>query len=220
MSLDPDTSPIDLSPIAHKLETGAFDLFRMWTRQLPGNPEIVVRDEGMLVRDVREAFERALRRLREQPLQKTEVPGWSRGFIAGMVSGNLEVHWYHEYITRRSEAYQRFAALKAVEAYLKFDELTRIRVDRLYESFLTDDSNLEDIPLDAIKQDIALDTGSPLQVVPTAEQGKVLALLNNVLLDNIISMSKQRDTRIHLDVETVFSWEEIGELVAGNAGNE
>ena len=215
--MTPDSS-IDLIPIAHKLEGAAFQLFRNWTAQLKGKPEVVIKDERVLVQDLREAFESAIRTLNAKDADKRKPEGWDLGFVAGVIQGNLETKWYHDYVARTTEEYKTFAALKAMEAYLGFDKLTCIRVENLYSAFLTGDSNLEDISEEAFLRELDTSKGGKLKVFATDESGKLIVLIKNLILEQIFRITNLKDEGVDLDVTSVFTWEEIAGVVRVNSG--
>lgn len=213
-SMNPE-SPIDLTPIVGKLESAAFELFRLWTAQLKGKPEIVIKDERKLVTDLKDAFETAIRKLQKKD-RRGKPEGWDLGFVAGVIQGNLQTHWYHTYVAPTSEEYKTFAALKAIEAYLGFDLLASIRVDKLYLAFLTEDTNLDSIDENAFLKQIDTSETGKLDVISTEQTGKVLILMKNLIIEQIFRITNLKDEGVNLDVTNVFSWEEIEEVIAAN----
>jgi len=61
-------------------------------------------------------------------------------------------HWYQEYIAKTSEAYKTFIGLRAIENYLRFDELAKIRINKLYEHLCYKDSNISSLREQEIKK--------------------------------------------------------------------
>lgn len=76
----------NLTAIASKLPKTAFELFRYWTKQQ--RLDIIIKNEQILVEDLRNAVISALRSLWKKDVSE-KMPGWSIGFFWGFVSSNL-----------------------------------------------------------------------------------------------------------------------------------
>lgn len=130
-----------------KISTIAFRLFRYWTKkaskQYP-NYDFVIVDERMLITDLENSIESALKSLtKEEKTQSRAVNGYDYGYFMGFVSSNLNEHWVHEYITKQTSVYKEFNALKAVIMFLKLDMLTTIKIQELYKALLAQDNNID-----------------------------------------------------------------------------
>jgi hypothetical protein len=124
----------------------AFDLFRIWTKQAiidyPNNDFTII-DETNLVYDLKNTLSSAVRCLvKEEKAEQRKILGYDFGFIIGFIQGNLNKHWFNEYIIKRTDLYKGFVINKAIIEYLKFDNLTRIRVKSIYENILEEELNL------------------------------------------------------------------------------
>ena len=89
---------VDLSPVENKLAQVAFDLFRFWISKTKIT-DIVIKDERLLVDDLRTTLCDALQSLRQE--DRGDKPmGWDVGFVLGFVNGHLGSKWHHTYIVR------------------------------------------------------------------------------------------------------------------------
>jgi hypothetical protein len=80
--------------------------------------------------------------VKEEKAEQRKILGYDFGFIIGFIQGNLNKHWFNEYIIKRTDLYKGFVINKAIIEYLKFDNLTRIRVKSIYENILEEELNL------------------------------------------------------------------------------
>ena len=126
----------DLNAVSNKIQMAAFELFRYWTQEFGISDKLIIRDESVLVEDLKEAFCNAVIALYNVEDLKYKIWGWDIGYILGCVEGYLGYHWHHEYIVKNSDAYKTLCGLRAVEGYLKFDKLAKIKVNKLYSHIL------------------------------------------------------------------------------------
>ena len=199
---------VNLAPIETKLAPSAFNLFRCWTARVNSSDNIVIKDEQVLVDDLRDTFHDAVRSLAEKDMTDKPV-GWDVGFVLGFVGGSLGVKWHHDYVVRNSDEYKAFAALKAIESYLTFDELTRVRIDKLYDHVANENSNLDHINLNIMEKDISLET---LEEVTTSSQGRVMTTLKNMIVRQISIVAKMKNTH-DLPIRDFFAYHEIKHLI-------
>lgn len=183
-------STIDLSPLDSAASTSAFSMFRGWNERALPNEKILIKNEQLLVEDLKEAFRSAVAAIKREDLDG-KLPGWDIGFVIGFVSGSLGVLWYNEYIARNSEQYKILSAMKALSSYFEIKGTELLRVEKLYEHFLTADSNLviEDVGVD--KQLFADDESKLNSLIEHTEyNGSVDTILKNIALQQIIQIMK------------------------------
>ncbi|MEA3444794.1 MAG: hypothetical protein U9R19_08740, partial [Bacteroidota bacterium] len=87
----------------------AFDLFRKWTKNATldyPNNDFTIIDETILVNDLKDTLNSSLRCLvEEEKNEKRKILGYDFGFIIGFIQGNLNKHWFNEYIIKRTDLY-------------------------------------------------------------------------------------------------------------------
>ncbi len=206
--------PIDLTSIDQKIPKTSFDLFRYWTKVVGISDKIVVKSEQNLVDDLRGAIEAAIKALKRQRNLSRKPWGWDIGFVIGFVDSNLGNHWFFEYVTKNSEKYKAFAALRAIETYFRFNDISRIYVDNLYQRFLEEDSNVENIKIEVTKQELEVRN---LEVYPTTEEGMTMTILNNLIIRQVKTVTKMKNN-VKLPIQDYFSVEEIEKLIDDNMG--
>jgi len=208
-------SALDLSAVKKKIPKVAFELFRFWTKEAGIAQTLTIKTEQQLVQDLEDTLKNGINALREKDLDQKPL-GWDIGFIIGFLDGNLGEHWHHEYVAQNSEVYKSFLGLRAIENYLRFDELIKIRIDTLYEHLSKEDSNIDNLQLTVTKTDLSID-GLTLQ--PTSEEGKVMAILHNLIGQQIKLVAAMKNT-VELPIEKYFLTAEIERLIADNLGEK
>jgi hypothetical protein len=206
---------IDLSPIAHKLEGAAFELFRMWTKYVPREKDIEIIDERLLVEDVRQAFENALRALAKDDSAMAETEDYGMWYVISFVQANLNTRWNHQYVTRNTEIYRQFVTLRAIENYLDFDKLAEIRIEKIYEAILSQDTNLANVETKTTRLRYDFETKGGIKLVPTEESGTIRTILSNLTATLTLQISKA-DCDVYLPIRHVFGEETLKELVREN----
>ena len=206
--------PIDLTSIDQKIPKASFDLFRHWTKVVGISEKIVIKSEQSLVADLRNAIEAAIKALKHQSNLSRKPWGWDIGFIIGFIDSNLGNHWFFEYVTKNSEKYKAFAALRAIETYFRFNDIAKIRTDSLYRRFLEEDSNIENIKIEVTKQDLEVKN---LEVYSTSEEGMTMTILNNLIIRQVKTVTKMKNN-VKLPIQDYFSIEEIEKLIDDNMG--
>lgn len=130
-----------------QLDKIAFDIFREWINQVKlinSSIEIIIIDERNILRDVKTAILKSLNTLfKSEKFHKKFLLGWDIGFILGFVSSSLNINWCNEYIMKQSNDYKVFMSLKAIRDYLKFDKATNIKIDKIFQEFISSDHNLQ-----------------------------------------------------------------------------
>lgn len=204
---------INLSAVEEKIPLAAFGLFRYWLQQIDFANELVIKSEQLLIEDLRKAIQKALLSLKEEDLT-FKIWGWEVGFIIGFVKGNLHSHWYQEYVIKRSNTYKQFLGLRAIENYLEFDEVTKLKVNNLYDHLLNKELNILKPKIEVTKQSLEVSTRI---IHDTEDKGKILPIINNLILEKILEVSNQiSHVDIDLPINDYFSDREILQLIFQN----
>ena len=213
-------STIDLSPLDSAASTSAFSMFRGWNEKALPNEKIHIKNEQLLVEDLKEAFRSAVAAIKREDLD-AKLPGWDIGFVIGFVSGSLGVLWYNEYIARNSEQYKILSAMKALSSYFEIKGTELLRVEKLYEHFLTADSNLviEDVGVD--KQLFADDESKLNSLIEHTEyNGSVDTILNNIVLQQVTQIMKNGKNMPNVPVKEHLSDRLIKAVLQLNVYNQ
>ena len=208
-----NTNEVNISSIAEKLPSAAFGLFRFWTDKVGLSEKTTIKNEQILIHDLKNSIEQAVKSLLLKENLDGKPMGWDIGFVLGFTGSNLERGWHHDYITRNSETYKTFAGLKAIETFLKFDDLAKIRINEMYRYFMENDSNIAGIELDTDKNDFIPEK---LKISKTSETGKITAIVNNLIIQQIIKVSNI-ESNVQLPVQDYLSTEYIEKLIADNS---
>lgn len=207
-----NSKKVNLSSLNEKLPKAAFGLFRYWINKAELSDKISIKNERSLVQDLKDTLSKALNSLFKKEDLKDKPPGWDIGFIIGFVNGNLGESWHHQYIAKNSEDYKVFAGLKAIEGYLQFDELARLRINELYRHFLEEDSNVNNIEIEITKNYFE---ERKFKIYKTSETGKILTIVNNLILRKILEISNTT-TEVDLPIRDYFSSQDIKKLIEDN----
>jgi hypothetical protein len=207
---------IRLSAIEDKLSKAAFELFRLWTKEMGISTTVIIKNESHLVNDLNNAIRNGIHTLFTKKDRTTKSKNWQKGFLIGFISGNLGRKWYHEYIIKNSDGYKTLIGLKSLQAYLQFDELTSIKINQLYVNYLEHDVQFE-IESPKITQ-LDFDSQS-LKPVASEEKGQIEAILNNLIIQQIMAYTK-KESGVDLKIEAVFSDEDIERLIDENDDTE
>ena len=146
---------MDITSINRKI---AFNLFREWTKNASTdhpNSDFTIIDETNLINDFRNALQSSIKNLvKEEKADRRKTLGYDFGFIIGFIQGNLNKHWYNEYVLKRTDLYKGFVINKAICEYLKFDNITGIRINALYENLLKEELNLNTFDFSILEKEI------------------------------------------------------------------
>ena len=211
---------IDLKVIESKLPKIAFDLFRDWTQRAKVDYpayDFTIKDERHLVKDLKLSVSSAIRNLYwNNTFKSGDYPiGWDIGFVLGFIQGKLNVSWTHEYIVKQSNDYKSLTALKAIQLYLKGNEVAMMQIDDFYHELLESDLNLMEPNFDIIKR--SLDFNEQFKFKKSNKKGRTLTMLNNLLLTNTIRITNE-EHRLYLeDLDHHISTEEIRALIDQNS---
>ena len=206
------TLKIDWTSIDDKIQKVSFDLFRFWTNASGINNTLLIKTEQNLVADLKEAIVNAIHSLNNNEDLDKKPNGWDIGFIIGFVDGNLGKHWYHEYIAKNSEEYKTFKGLRAIEAYLKTNEIAEIKINKLYEDLLDEDSNILNSNLKIKETDL---DEKRVEIVQNAKSGKILTILNNLIMEQI-KVVAELENKVQLPIGDYFTISELKKLIADN----
>ena len=203
---------IDLTSIDDKIQKATFELFRFWTKASGINDALIIKTEQRLIEDLKEVIGKAIKSLNSRDDLHEKPNGWDIGFIIGFVDGNLGKHWYHEYIAKNSKEYKTYKGLRAIEAYLKTNEIAEIKINKIYENLLEEDSNiLNSNP--KIKETYLDEKG--IEIVENTESGRVLTILNNLIMEQI-KVVAELENKIELPIGDYFTIYELKKLLEDN----
>lgn len=120
-----------------KIKYISFQMFRDWSAnaqiQFP-DYDFTIIDETILVNNLSDSIKAAVNALREkeESLERM-ISGFDVGFVQGFIQSNLNGHWYHEYIRKRSNDYKTLMTLKALISYLDIEDVALIKINEIYE---------------------------------------------------------------------------------------
>lgn len=203
---------VDWTSIDDKIQKVSFDLFRFWTNESGINDTLLIKTEQTLVADLKKAIVNAIHSLNNNKDLDKKPIGWDIGFIIGFVDGNLGKHWYHEYIVKNSEEYKTFKGLRAIETYLKTNEIAEIKINKIYEDLLDEDSNILNSNLKIRETDL---DEKRLEIVQNAKRGMILTILNNLIMERI-KVVAELENKVLLPIGDYFTTSELKRLIEDN----
>ncbi len=203
---------LNLSSIQNKIPSVSFGLFRYWSKEIGIHEKTIIKTEQLLIQDFKESLTNAIIALNKEDDLESKAPGWDVGFIIGFIKGNLGKHWYHEYVVKNSDDYKTFIALRAIENYLEFDEVCKVRIDEIYKTLINSGSNIQNLKVEINKLDFDIDK---LQIKESPEEGKVMAALSSQII-KIIKHIANKENSVSLPIGEFLSKNEIEQLIEDN----
>lgn len=199
--------------IKNKIQKAAFQMFRDWTKNAKikyTTLDFTIIDEGILVKDLTNSIKSAVNSLKKEEKEvKRNRHGYDIGFMLGFINSNLNGHWVHEYIRKRNDDYKALMVLKALQLYLDIEDIALIKIDEIYKKIFINDVNYEDIYLKPDKKQFK-DFGSNIEFdVETNRQNNVAIALENLIMEKIIKIVKDKDESFLPKVEKYFSNEDL-----------
>ena len=131
----------------NNIQNISFEIFRAWkenaNKAYPNN-KIQILDESELISDLEHSINEGIKSLlQEEKKSKRESLDYDYGFLIGFIQGNLNTQWVNEYITKKADTYKELILFKSIYEYLKIDELSLIKINRIYEEMML--INFDDI---------------------------------------------------------------------------
>lgn len=201
-----------------KIQNISFQMFRDWTAnakiQYP-DYDFTIIDETILVNDLTDCIHSAVNSLRdEERASKRKIPGFDIGFIWGFIHSNLNGHWVHEYIRKRSNDYKMLMTLKALQLYLDIEDISLMKIDEFYKKMFLEDVNFENIYFKPDKNKFS-DFGFDLKITfNTKRENNISISLENMITEKIVKIIKEKDTRFLPETEKYFSEDDIMLFIA------
>lgn len=205
---------IIMTMITKEMTTTAFSLFRDWTKKAwETNPayNFSINNEHQLVIDLEECITTALKALtQENKNSKRATIGYDYGYFIGFICGKLNSHWYHEYITKQTDIYREFNALKAVVFYLRTDIITTIRIQELYKALLAKEYNIDSLISHIPERQYP---NLPLETSTTQDTSPIIQALENRQHELLIQILGIEAHNFMPDLELYFTKEGVNEII-------
>lgn len=207
---------INLESINDRLPSIAFELFRDWMTKMGLSDQLIIKSESLLVDDLRHAIIGGIHTLLQKEYRPPRMFNWDVGFVLGFIEGNITRHWYHEYVMKNMDEYRILCGLASLRKYLLFDEITRIRLDKIYSITLRKESNIENMTEDVCSSNLENDF---FNLIPNIPESSILKLIQRMWLDQIEIISNI-EPDISLSISDHFDDGEIRRLIDDNIDNE
>lgn len=201
-----------------KIQNKSFQMFRDWTDSAKTHYpdyDFTIVDETILVNDLSSSIQSAVNTLKkEDKASKREIPGFDIGFMWGFIQSNLNAHWVHEYIRKRSNDYKMLMTLKALQLYLDIDELSLIKIDEIYKRMFLEDVNFDNIYFKPDKNNFS-DFGSDLKISINRERKNNISIsLDNMITEKIVKIIKEKDVCFLPETKKYFSADDITTFIS------
>lgn len=200
-----------------KIQKAAFQMFRDWTMnaklKLP-ELDFTIIDETILVNDLINSIKSGVNSLKKEEREsKREMQGFDIGFICGFIYSNLNEHWIHEYIRKRSDEYKMLLTLKAIQLYLVFEDVALFKIDEIYKKMFSEDVNFENICFKPNKLQFK-DFGYDLKInIINNKQNDISISLDNLITEKIVKLINKNDLRFLPETEKYFTEEDVKLLI-------
>ncbi|RLA08827.1 MAG: hypothetical protein DRQ51_01370 [Gammaproteobacteria bacterium] len=84
-----------------------------------------------------EHLKKAIKSLIEDKSEdKKSISGWSFGFLCGHLQGSIDYAWFHKYVVECSKDYEDLMKIKAIIAFLKWNNESLDKIFTIYKHLL------------------------------------------------------------------------------------
>jgi len=126
-----------------------FKLFRHWTSQVESQEgkSIKIKNEQQLIKDFEEALKKAVLYIftDDNFLENKFGAEWVSKLLAIKINVELNLHWHFEYLIKNTVLFKSMQALRATLAYLAANEVMEMKIENIYQEFLKESTNLDEI---------------------------------------------------------------------------
>lgn len=198
----------------------AFDAFRKWlkeTHEKYPKFNIIIKDEGLLVQDFKNAFSKALKSLMLSEKFYTHFKdGWDVGYVLGYLTGSLSVHWHHEYVIKQTNDFKLLTALQALRDFLKFNDTAKIQAKDLYENFIKEQVNMTEFDT-TITPEAFMYKGESIEGRKVAKEDTMIVALENIINTQIHqTTSRNKLQEVDFSLENIVPTEVVEQLIEVN----
>ena len=174
------------------------------------NLNFKIDDFDLLKQDLENAVKKGTEAInREDKFEKRKFTGFDYEYICNYIQGYLNASWHNEYIHKQTNNYKLFAAVNALDSFLKFDELLKIRLSRLYSDYYQSQINLE-----GIDSKIKMDLPENLNFLDIENSdNQILVALENIKVDLIKKNFYEEIPDFLTSVTENFTRQEIIEIL-------
>lgn len=202
-----------------KINNISFQMFRDWTKNAKSkypDYDFTINDETILQNDLFKAIKSAVKSLNDKEGLNRNKQGYDVGFIWGYIHGNLNLHWYHEYIRKRSQDYKDLMILKAIQLYFDLEEISSIKIESLYKKIYQSDVNLENILIKVNKKEFTHFNINylPSDLKESQHENLVAIFIENQTKEKIASILKNVDESFLPEIENYFDDNDIKQIIA------
>jgi hypothetical protein len=149
---------------------------------------------------------------KEEKSENRKLPGFDFGFVTSFVKSNLNTCWCNEYIYKQTVDYKNFAVICTLESYLKADEILKLKLGGLYNHFLENELNLEDM-----NTIVEVELPKNLKFLETENsKSPMLAGLENLKIDLIKKVFETKNSDFLPEYRDYFSENEVNHLINQN----
>lgn len=192
-----------------KIIENAYSIFREWIQtviiEYP-DLNVQIKEIEILKKDFYDSLKKAkLSLLKEERKEARKFFGYDYEYITGYVEANLNVYWFHEYITKQTLYYKELIALSVLESYFKYDELLTIKLDGLYLEKYKSEVNIE-----KLESKIALDLPNEVDFLETANNNQnILLLLENIKIKMVKENFIMESPEFTMNIKNYISYLDV-----------
>jgi len=200
-----------------------FALFRHWTKQVEAKEghAIKIKNEQALIKDFDNALRTAIIYLYTEDsfLESKFGENWNVKLLAIKINAQLNLHWHFEYLTKNTALFKSMQALRATLAYLAANEITEMKIDNLYQDFLKESTNLNEVSpkIDVQKASELINIGDELFSNVPCQIRIVLKNLMGEMIPKLQLMTK--DLPFYLkNAEGLHDYTTLEKVIVDNSG--
>ena len=146
--------------------------------------------------------------------KKTNIKGWSFGYLCGHLEGSIDVTWTNKYIIEPSKDYEDMMIIKAIISYVNFDKNLSKDIFSIYNYLI--ESRIDPIEL---KNNIPKNVVSILnheksnKIQENKFRKKIIDLLSNDLKDKFFNSLENKKQNCCPSIMDYFDYNVIREVV-------
>lgn len=134
--------------------------------------------------------------------------------MLGFIQSNLNGHWVHEYIHKRSDDYKMLKTLQALQLYLGLENIALIKIEEIYKGLILNDLNFETIDFKPDKNSFS-DFGLHVEINGTPiRENNISISLDSMIAEKIVKITNHKDPDFLPETDNYFSENEILDLIS------
>ena len=214
-------SAINKQPLEADIPKLAFDLFRKWSnacRAKHPHLDLTIINEQILIKDVMQQVANSVIAVfnADTFYWRNMSKNYAVAYFIGQLEGALSQHWYLEYIIKTMDTFKTAMALQSLNLYLQSEEVTRLKVEQIYQEVMKGKVNLANPHLEIQKIDLTSKSGKVLQ--ENEATNNIEIVLTNLTNEYINKISQIEIENFDIEVSAFMDENKVLQLIEVNWG--